>query len=87
LNILHFGYDMIACLQKLDIIRLKPRGIAVEFLNMLNHGVRKEVQQAIIQDWGWASRRSGTFYQLPCYFVANNIQQKDGYSVGYIKYI
>ena len=65
-------------------------GTAVEFINMINHGVRKEVQMAIIQDWGWASRRSGSFYQLPCYFVANNIQQKDGYSlvlrVGYIKY-
>jgi hypothetical protein len=50
---------MIACLQKLDIIRLKPRGIAVEFINMLNHGVRKEVQQAIIQDGVGVAEEAG----------------------------
>lgn len=40
----------------------------------------KEVMQATVQRWGWASRKSGRL-QLPSYFVANFNEGVDGYSL------
>jgi hypothetical protein len=65
-------------------------GIADSFTQQINHGVRKEIQQARLQDWGYASRRSSTINLLPNYYVAHNTELKDGYSlvlrVSYVKY-
>lgn len=45
-----------------------------------NVGNTKEVVQATIQRWGWASRKSGR-YNLPSYFVASFIEGVDGYGL------
>ena len=65
-------------------------GVADGFTQVINHGTRKEIQQARLQDWGYASRRSTTLNLLPNYYVAHNTELKDGYSltlrVSYVKY-
>ena len=65
-------------------------GVATSFNVINNHGTRKEIQQAIIQDWGYSSRRSSTLQLLPNYYVAHNVKLSDGYSltirVSYAKY-
>jgi len=74
-----------------DEINPKPTGgKALNFQVIPNHGGRQEVIEAIIQRWGFSSRRSPTINNLPSYYVANNISQKDGYSlilrISYINY-
>jgi len=66
-------------------------GTATRFKTIINHGVREEIQQARIQDWGYASRRSSSFIQRPCYYVAHDTDLSvDGYSItlrmAYLKY-
>jgi len=65
-------------------------GVATAFSTIENHGTREEIQQARIQDWGYASRRSATLNLLPNYYVAHNIEFSDGWSVtlrvSYVKY-
>jgi hypothetical protein len=56
-------------------------GVGDSFNIIVNHGVRKEIQQSIIQDWGYSSRRSSTLWLLPNYYVAHCINLKDGYSL------
>jgi hypothetical protein len=65
-------------------------GVADSFNRIVNHGVRKEIQQARIQDWGYASRRSGTLNSLPSYYLAHNVNLGDGFSfilrISYARY-
>jgi len=75
-----------------DEINPSPTGgVASNFQIVSNHGVREEIQEARIQDWGYASRRSPTLNQLPAYYVAHHTNlDNDGYSitlrVSYVKY-
>jgi hypothetical protein len=73
-----------------EINPLPTGGTGTRFQTIINHGVREEIQQARIQDYGWASRRSSTLNLLPNYYLAHNTNLGDGYSlvlrVSYVKY-
>jgi hypothetical protein len=74
-----------------EINPLPTGGTGTRFQTIINHGVREEIQQARIQDWGWASRRSSTLNQRANYYVAHDTDLSvDGYSItlrmAYLKY-
>lgn len=56
-------------------------GNAVSYSVYPNIGGRKEMVQATVQGWGWASRHSSVYAQKPGYYVANYNEGKDGYSL------
>jgi len=56
-------------------------GTATAYQLYPNIGGRKEIVQAVTQGWGWCGRRSSVYNNLPGYYVANNVIQKDGYSL------
>ena len=65
-------------------------GVATAFQTIDNHGSREEIQQARIQEWGYASRRSATIGYLPSYYVGHVLNLSEGWSlvlrVSYVKY-
>lgn len=53
-------------------------GVGSVFTSLPNLGSAKEVEQATLQGWGWATRREN---QFPTYTVANFNAGVDGYSI------